>query len=263
MIILLHSSKTMKRPKPATEPSVPQLLPQTCELQTYLETLSRADLAKSMQISGELAARTHAVISEWSDEPSHQTLAIDSFVGDIYSGLQAQTLTTADRGYAQKTLRILSGLYGILRPLDGVMPYRLEMGYRLPDEPYENLYKFWGRSIAETLPTHGLILNLSAVEYTKTITPFVNTDRIIAPRFLTVSPKTGEPAFVTVHAKVARGAFARWVIKNRIEQVDELVGFNDIGYRYDKKLSTTSEPAFVAEKFGGIGLSIRLKGNNL
>lgn len=249
----------MKRPRPTSKPSVPQLIPHARELQGYLKSLSIKQLAKAMQISEDLASKTHQTISVWSAEHGEQTLALDSFVGDIYSGLQAGKLSETDREYAQSTLRILSGLYGVLRPLDGVMPYRLEMGYKLPDEPYSNLYKFWGTEIADTLPKSGMILNLSAVEYTKTITPYVDAERIVAPKFLTVSPKTGEPTFVTVHAKVARGAFAHWAIKNRIDQPARLRGFNDIGYKYDANLSTPAEPAFVAKDFQGLGLSVRLK----
>lgn len=260
MTILLHSSKTMRSPRPtAGTPQAPALLPQTTELAAYLQTLSPEALVRVMRISSALATKTHQVLADWTADPAHQSYAIDSFVGDIYSGLQASRLTPADRDFANEHLRILSGLYGILRPYDGISPYRLEMGYTLPDAPYANLYNFWGRSIAGTLPKEGLIVNLAAVEYSKTITPFVDQSRIITPKFLTVDPKTDEPTFVVVHAKIARGAFAHWMIVNRITGADALAAFNNIGYAYDAAQSTAAQPVFVCEEFGGRGLSMRLQ----
>ena len=185
-------------------------------------------------------------------------MAIDSFIGDIYSGLQAMTLSKVDRYYANDCLVILSGLYGVLRPLDGVHPYRLEMGYKFPDIPYNNLYQFWSDRLAQALPQDRTIINTSSAEYTKAIFPYLPNARIITPKFLTVSPVTHEPTFVTVHAKIARGAFARWLIRNRIEDEASLRNFSELGYRYDPARSTKGEPAFVARTFKGVGLSIRL-----
>jgi cytoplasmic iron level regulating protein YaaA (DUF328/UPF0246 family) len=176
-----------------------------------------------------------------------------------YSGLRASALSKDDRDYAQQTLRILSGLYGILRPYDGVCPYRLEMGYKLPSQPFSNLYAYWGSSIAETFPKEGLIVNLSAVEYTRAVMPYLDVSRVVAPRFLTIHSKTGEPSQVIVHTKIARGAFARWLIVSRITSLNEMVQFNDLNYDYNAALSTPSEPVFVCKTFGGIGLSVRLQ----
>lgn len=237
----------------------PLLLGKAAQLAGYLKTLSVEQIAKSMQVSLPLAEKTKETIAVWTTDQKHQSLAIDSFVGDIYSGLQAASLNADDRVYANGTLRILSGLYGVLRPLDAICPYRLEMGYKLPNEPYKNLYSFWGEDIANTLPKQGKIINLTAVEYAKTITPYVDETRIVAPRFLTINPKTGEPGFVVVHAKIARGAFAHWLIKQRADDNIDLTAFNDLGYIYNKDLSTPSEPVFICKSFGGLGLSIRLK----
>jgi cytoplasmic iron level regulating protein YaaA (DUF328/UPF0246 family) len=236
----------------------PQLLEKAVELDAYLKTFSPKLLAQVMGISSALASKTHALIADWTAESQHQRAAIDSFLGDIYSGIQINEWSDDDREYANMHLRILSGLYGTLKPLDGICPYRLEMGYRLPKPPFANLYSYWGNSIAASLPATGPIINLAAVEYSKTITPFVDPARIITPVFRTLSPKTGKPEFVTVHAKIARGAFARWLITNRVENVEALPGFGSIGYRFDPKLSTPESPVFVARTFGGIGLSMRL-----
>jgi cytoplasmic iron level regulating protein YaaA (DUF328/UPF0246 family) len=257
--VLIHSSKTMRSPTAASPVTTPLLLAKAELLAAYLQGLSPSQLQSAMHISGPLSQKVQNTLAAWNSQPGQQSLAIDSFVGDIYSGLRASTLPEADRAYAQKTLRILSGLYGILRPFDGVRPYRLEMGYKLPSPKFSDLYKYWGRDIAETMPAKGLVVNVSALEYTKTVLPFIDTSRVVAPRFLTVSPETGKPSQVIVHTKIARGAFARWLIMTRIDSPDELVQFNDLNYHYDAALSTPAEPTFVCETFGGIGLSMRLQ----
>ena len=260
MIILIHTSKTMRSPADTADSSLsrPVLLRRTRELSTYLKTLSVADIKAIMHVSPKLAQTTHDLLQGWTDESSSQRAAIDSFLGDIYSGMQVGAWSQADRLYAQDHLRILSGLYGILRPLDGIFPYRLEMGYKLPDAKYGNLYNFWADEIAKTLPPKEIIVDLSAVEYGKTITSYVDDGRIITPRFLTVSPTTHEPTFVVVHAKIARGAFASWMIRHRIEDEEKLKDFNEIGYVYNAELSTPKSPVFICQEFGGIGLSVRL-----
>lgn len=238
---------------------MPQLLPQARQLAGYLKTLSPDVLAGMMKLSGPLAAKTHTLIAAWTDAPGQQTAALDSFIGDIYSGMQAPSLSAADRQHAHKTLRILSGLYGVLRPLDGIAPYRLEMGYKLPGFTHKDMYAFWGSQVADTLPGRGTIINLAAKEYYDVVTPFMDAARFIAPKFLTLNRKTGVPAFVTVHAKVARGAFAHWLLVNRVKDAHALAEFSEIGYRYDERRSTPETPVFVCKDFGGTGLSIRMQ----
>lgn len=269
MIILLHSSKTMKGVSDSfsardysQDVQMPLLLDKAQKLDAYLKTLSTAQLARIMRISSSLAQKTHALIAKWTTKPDSQSLALDSFLGDIYSGLQVPSFSSADRDYANQTLRILSGLYGIIRPYDAICPYRLEMGYKLPDADFASLYNYWGKSIAECLPSEGMIVNLASAEYAKVVTPYINRSRIIEPKFLTIHPKTGEPKFIVVHAKIARGAFARWLIMKRIKDVLALPQFDDLGYRFDPALSTLTTPTFVCEEFGGKGLSIRLKQEN-
>jgi cytoplasmic iron level regulating protein YaaA (DUF328/UPF0246 family) len=256
--ILLHSSKTMKHRLISQPLRRPQLLHATTELAAYIKTLSASDLKKTMHVSSALAEKTRGVMKAWDADSAHQSLAVDSFVGDIYSGLRASELSKEDRDYADQTLHILSGLYGVIRPYDGISPYRLEMAYKFDEPPFNNLYTFWGDEIAKTLPSGGPIVNVSSVEYTKAVLPFVDSSRVITPKFLTVDPKTKEPTFVVVHAKIARGAFARWLITSKITDPARFSEFNDIGYIYDKSLSTPTEPVFVCQTFGGIGLSMRL-----
>lgn len=260
MVILLHSSKTMRAPLAGAQTlTKPRLLDKAILLDTFLKTLSPIQLARIMHISEALSVKTHQLIADWNYEPKRQVAAVDSFLGDIYSGLQVTTWTVADRDYANQTLLILSGLYGALRPLDAIYPYRLEMGYNLRSRAYKDLYTFWGSSIAQCLPKTGAIINLSSVEYSKTILPFVDATRLVTPTFLTVDQKTAKPTFFAVHAKIARGAFAHWLITQRIEADGDLSGFHEIGYHFNSHLSTPSAPVYVCDEFGGKGLSIRLK----
>jgi cytoplasmic iron level regulating protein YaaA (DUF328/UPF0246 family) len=260
VIILMHSSKTMRAPSSGIRPrGVPVLMDRAEELVGFLRTLTRPQLAKIMTISSEIAAKTQEQYEQWSTERARQAPAAASFVGDIYSGLQVDSFSAADRGYADTHLRILSGLYGILRPFDGICQYRLEMGYRLPRGRYANLYRFWGDAIAQQLPATGRIVNLAANEYSRTVLPHVDAERVVTPRFLTVNATSKKPTFVVVHAKVARGAFARWLVTGRVTgSPASLREFADIGYRYDPELSTPAEPTFVCQEFGGKGLSVRL-----
>jgi uncharacterized protein len=261
--ILLHSSKTMRTTHHGGDVyRQPLLLSRTEELAGYLKKMNLKQIQTAMQISPAMATRTKQLIEEWSMEPEAQSPAIDTFLGDIYSGLQVRTFDDADRVYAQDTLFILSGLYGVVRALDSIMPYRLEMAYKLPMEQAKNLYSYWGDTIARALPENRTIINVSSVEYTKAVFPYLKTAKIITPKFMTRDATSGEPKFVTVHAKVARGAFAHWLIKNRVESIDELRNFDELNYYYDPLLSTVDEPVFVCDEFGGLGLSVRITKKN-
>lgn len=258
LTVLLHSSKTMRPAEPVNAPyQQPALLTQAAELAAYLRTLTTDELQACMHVSAAKAEQTHRLLAGWTDAPSLQRPAIDAFLGDIYSGLQVQTFTQADRTYANDHLLILSGLYGGLRALDSIHPYRLEMGYKVPSDAYKNLYAFWGTRIADLVPADTTVINLSAVEYTKALLPHI-ANQVITPKFLTINPTTKQPAFVTVHAKIARGAFAHWLIKGRIDSFERLKDFTELGYVYDAAASTPEQPVFVCRQFKGLGLSVRL-----
>jgi len=273
--ILLHSSKTMCQRTAHQNDTLQEarLFTEAKALAAYLKTLSLSQIQSTMAVSATKAEETRGLIESYDPTRPSQP-ALDIFLGDIYSGLQSQSLSEHDRMYANDHLFILSGLYGVLRALDEIQPYRLEMGYRLPGNTHDasqpditSLYTFWGDKIARQLPKNQPIINLSAKEYTKAVFPHfkyiegLKDAKIISPKFLTVSPKTNEPTFVTVHAKIARGAYARWLIQNRIEDTEKLKEFNEIGYTYSEKLSSVDEPVFVAKVFKGLGLSVRLTGN--
>lgn len=236
--------------------SKPQLISQASQLVKLWNHSSSDDIERLMKISAKKAAEVLAMFGDWNTNPNAQTPAIDAFVGDIYSGLQVQNWSEDERAYAHEHLLILSGLYGGLRACDGIMPYRLEMGYKLPDG--KNIYEFWKDSINSLLPpSTSHIINLSAVEYTKALLPYVRLP-VITPKFLTVSPKNGQPTFVTVHSKIARGSFARWLIQNQIQDIGQLPDFSGLGYSYDANSSTVEQPVFICQEFGGLGLSVRL-----
>lgn len=245
MIILINSSKTMKSAQAPGKRQLPELLDRAAELDTILKSMSSADLRKLMHLSEKLAADTHALIAAWTTDPEAQTPAIDVFQGDIYRGLLANTFSADDRAKANKVLRILSGQYGILKPLDRICPYRLELMYNLSGPGFANLYEFWGSTAAETLPKSGPIFDLASEEYAKLIRPFVDPDRIIEPEFLTAAKPGAEPAFVAVHAKVARGAMTRWMIVNNVTKEPDLRTFPLMGYRFDPDRSTPATPTFV------------------
>jgi len=238
--------------------SQPQLLEQAKTIAHYISNLSLSELSTSMHISNKMAIKTLNMMSSWNTTASLQSPAIDTFLGDMYSGLQASELSTEDRDYANTHLRILSGLYGVLRPLDGIQPYRLEIGYTFPDKPFNNLYKFWGESISCVLPEDELVFNLSSAEYTKAVFPYLQGRTIITPKFITLD-SAGVPKQVVVHSKIARGAYVRWLIQNRINSANEATEFDLLGYAYNKQASNPTEPYFACQTFQGLGLSVRQK----
>jgi cytoplasmic iron level regulating protein YaaA (DUF328/UPF0246 family) len=258
-VVLIHSSKTMRSEVAGGAKGEPVLLDQARELVEYVRTLTPRQLGTVMTLSAAMAERTHELFAAWSTSPEHLSPAVETFTGDIYSGLQAASFSPADRRYANGHLRILSGLYGILRPYDGISPYRLEMGFRLPSPRFANLYRFWGSAIAGQLPAAGLVVNLAANEYSKVVLDHIDPARVVTPRFLTVDPRSGEPKFIVVHAKIARGAFARWLITQRVEKRSDLATFEELGYRLDLSRSSAPEPCYVCTEFEGKGLSVRLQ----
>ena len=262
MIILLHSSKTMKLTRPAgLELSKPALAAQAQELGVCLASLKLKEIQSIMGVSASLAQEIMITSSGWPSAKV-QGSALHSFRGDVFSGLQVASFDKKDLAYANQHLKIISGLYGLLRPLDAVTPYRLEMGYKLTysaEEPYTSLYKFWGDSLARLLPKGEAIVNLTSLEYGRAVVPYLDKSLVISPRFYTYNAKARQYTSVAVHSKIARGAFAHWLITQRINKVSELNNFDEIGYHYQASLSTSLAPAFVCREFMGKGLSVRLK----
>lgn len=258
MIILLHTSKTMVPTPSIPAETRPQYIDTASELAAYIRSLDTDELQKAMHVSPALAAKIQKMYAEWGADASRETAAVVTFRGDIYSGLRALEFTEIERAFASQHLRIISALYGILRPYDAVSLYRLEAAYKFAEPTYKDLYKFWGDKLAQTLPPDEAVINLTSVEYEKLVLPHTNNKLVIAPRFLTRKTADSEPTFVVVHAKIARGAFARWLIQRQRDDVTDLQDFTDLGYAYAPSLSTEQQPTYICTNFGGTGLSQRL-----
>lgn len=231
----------------------PVLADRAAQLVGILGAKTPEDLEHLMSISPDLAELNFARFADWRRDvtPEVGRQAILAFAGDTYRGLRAASFTTRDLTRAQKTLRILSGLYGVLRPLDLIQPYRLEMGTKLHTDAGDTLYEFWGDTITDVLaadlassPGTGALVNLASKEYFSA----VDVDRlgatVVTPTFLDVTG-SGDLRVVGMFAKQARGAMARWIVTERIQTVKALSGFDDLGYRFDPSRSEPEVPVFV------------------
>ena len=215
------------------------------------KNMSISELKTLMKISDKLAETNRARFNQWSIPFTKENAkqAILSFKGDTYVGLNAETFSNKDFEYAQDHFRILSGLYGILRPLDLIQPYRLEMGTKLENPNGSDLYGFWSDQIAKklnnTLKDHAskVILNCASVEYFKSVDTNTLDATIVSPIFKDV--KNGQAKIISFFAKKARGMMARFIIQNRIDKVDDIIKFNDAGYTYQPKESTPNNPLFT------------------
>ena len=213
--------------------------------------LSRADLQQLMDISLDLAKLNQARFRDFADAPAPQDLrpAMYAFAGDTYQGLEARTLGTDAQAWAQRHLRILSGLYGLLRPLDGIQPYRLEMGSRLKTRRGPSLYAYWGDRLAVALNAEArdtgsrVLLNCASQEYFGAVDVKALDLEVVTPVFLEERP--GGPKVISFSAKRARGAMARFVAEHRICEPSALREFDSGGYRFDPDRSTDAAPVFL------------------
>lgn len=256
MLILLSPAKSLDfESRPATRKhSEPRLMEETLDLIEVMRTKSVADVAQLMHISDELAALNVQRYADFNAPftPKNARAAILAFHGDVYVGMAASDrFGERDFTEAQKTVRILSGLYGVLRPLDLMQPYRLEMGTRLATDRGNTLYDFWGDRVSEVLkgdlaesPGARLLVNLASDEYFKVVRPRVLDAPIVSPRFEDTDAR-GKRAVVSFYAKRARGEMAAWLVLNRVRTRRELAEFDAAGYRFDDKASRPDQPVFV------------------
>jgi len=232
-------------------PQPPQFLNQSEELVAQLKQMDPVDLMSLMGISENLATLNWERMKSWnkSFKPDNSREAVYSFQGDTYIGLDVETLGFDDLQFAQDNIRILSGLYGILRPLDLMMPYRLEMGTKLKNRLGNNLYEYWNDRLAHSfnkeLNSHGrnIVINCASVEYFKSIDRPALGAKVITPQFKEI--KEGKLRMISFFAKRARGMMARFIIQNRIENEKDILAFNLGGYTFDYSLSTPLEPVFT------------------
>ena len=230
---------------------LPRFLKQSEELVRTLKKMDPDDLMSLMGISEKLSTLNWERYQSWKTpfNEANSRQAVFTFKGDTYSGLDAETLTSDELNYSQKHTRILSGLYGILKPLDLMMPYRLEMGTKLENVSGKNLYEFWGSSLAEYLQseltdhTSKLVVNCASVEYFKSIDNDALISPVVTPVFKEI--KNGKAKIISFFAKKARGMMARFIIQNKIDNIEDIKGFNLEGYSFDESLSSEFEPVFV------------------
>ena len=256
MLILLSPAKSLdyESPLPRLATSQPRLLTEAEQLVEVMRTRSVADLAALAGISDELAARNAERWGAFRTPFTRRNArpAVLAFNGDVYQGMDARgRFGTRDHTEAQKTVRILSGLYGVLRPLDLIQPYRLEMGTRLVTDRGRTLYDWWGSRITDLLrddlaaaPGAAVVVNLASAEYFGAVRAADLGSPVVSPRFEDTDGR-GRRSVVSFFAKRARGEMAAWLVLNRVRSAGALKQFGGAGYRYDKASSTPEVPVFV------------------
>ncbi|MBF0752424.1 MULTISPECIES: peroxide stress protein YaaA [unclassified Pasteurella] len=252
MLALISPAKTLDFESAVRNLPVfqPHLTDYSAQLIEICRQFSPQEIASLMSISDKLAGLNAARFAEWTVEHSEQNsrAAIFAFKGDVYTGLDAETLSDEEIMFAQSHLRMLSGLYGLLQPLDLMQPYRLEMGTKLANTKGKDLYAFWGniitQSIQQALDAQGdsVLVNLSSDEYYKSVKENQLHAQIIKPVFL--DNKNGKYKVVSFYAKKARGLMCRYMIQQRITEVEQLKDFNLGGYWFDETTSTEKEWVF-------------------
>ena len=239
---------------PVSEYTQPALLGDADALAQECKALSPADLSSLMKISDKLATLNANRFAEFSTPftPDNARQALFAFNGDVYTGLDAQSLSEDDIAYAQQHLRILSGLYGVLRPLDLMQAYRLEMGTKLANSRGKNLYEYWGDTVTtevnKALAAQGdnVLVNLASNEYFKSVKPKQVDGMIITPVFK--DKKNGQYKIISFFAKKARGLMARYILQNKVEDVAGLRAFDTAGYYFSEEQSTETELVFLREE---------------
>ena len=232
--------------------SQPTLLNDSRSLIANLKKLSPQEVSSLMGLSDKLGALNFERFQEWKTPftTSNSKHAVMAFKGDVYQGLDAASLSEDDLSWAQENLRILSGLYGILKPLDLMQAYRLEMGTKLKTEIGKDLYEFWGSAITDELnknfpSANGTLLNLASNEYFKSIDQSKIKGRIITPAFMDL--KNDKYKIISFFAKKARGLMTRFVIKNRITNADQIKEFSEAGYKFNEAMSAEDKPVFCRD----------------
>ncbi|WP_192457875.1 peroxide stress protein YaaA [Musicola keenii] len=252
MLITISPAKTLDytSPLPTQRYTQPELLAHSARLIQRCKQLTPAEIASLMGISDKLAGLNAVRFQEWQPEftPDNARQAILAFKGDVYTGLNADSFSEQDFDFAQQHLRILSGLYGVLRPLDLMQPYRLEMGIKLKNDTGNDLYQFWGDTITGKLnqalaeQEDDILINLASDEYFKSVMPGKLKARQIKPVFL--DEKNGKFKVISFYAKKARGLMSRFIIQHRLTTPEQLKSFDLEGYVFSASDSSADELIF-------------------
>lgn len=251
MIIVISPAKTIDLSLPChtNHSTTPVFVEEANRLVKRLSKMSVKKIGSMMDISAKLAALNADRYKGWDLKETQEKQAIAAFKGEVYNGLRGWEFEEDKLMYAQDHLRILSGMYGVLKPLDKIKPHRLEMGTKLPTT---TLYKFWGKKISNELNAcfrseDEVLINLASNEYFKSVDRKVFKHRIITPVFKDLHKD--QYKVITVYAKKARGLMTRFILENKISNPEELISFNVEGYYYNKGLSTDDVPVFTRDKF--------------
>jgi cytoplasmic iron level regulating protein YaaA (DUF328/UPF0246 family) len=256
VLIVVSPAKTLDYESPlATERfTQPTLVEHSAELIKECRKLTPADISGLMKVSDKIAGLNAARFEECSETftTNNARQAILAFKGEVYTGLEAQSFSEEEFDYAQSHLRMLSGLYGLLKPLDLMQPYRLEMGTKLGNERGTNLYQFWGNIITDEVnkaleeQSDNVLVNLASNEYFKAVKSKNVDGTIITPIFKDC--KNGQYKVISFFAKKARGMMARYIIQNKVDSVEALTKFDTAGYYFDEAESTATELVFKREE---------------
>lgn len=255
MLMIISPAKTLDYESPlATETHTqPDFLDDACELIDQLKELEPHQVSNLMSISDKLGQLNAERFQTWHTPftPDNARQAVLAFKGDVYTGLDAESFSEEDFSFAQKHLRILSGLYGLLKPLDLMQPYRLEMGTRFENTRGKDLYAFWGSKITDALnqllaSDDKVLVNLASNEYFKSVQKKHLDARLVTPQFK--DWKNGQYKMISFYAKKARGLMCRYAIQNRITQADDLKGFNLDGYYFSEDQSDNNNWVFLRDE---------------
>ena len=255
MLTLISPAKTLDfdTPPSTRKSTQPQFLQEAEALVEDARRLAPDDIRELMGVSDNIAQLNYARFHNWAPPFTldNAKQALLAFRGDVYTGLDADTLSSAQLAFAQKHLRILSGLYGLLRPLDLMQPYRLEMGTRFENSRGKDLYAFWGSKITDELnrllkADDGVLVNLASNEYFKSVRKKELDARLITPQFK--DWKNGQYKMISFYAKKARGLMCRYAIQNNITQADDLKGFDLEGYRFSDEQSDANNWVFLRDE---------------
>jgi cytoplasmic iron level regulating protein YaaA (DUF328/UPF0246 family) len=253
MLIVISPAKKLDYDTPVKTKkfTTPDFLDDSAELISILRKYSAMDLAELMHLSMNLAELNFERYYQWKQDYSKEEAkqCLLAFKGDVYAGMDAESFSAKDLDFAQSHLRILSGLYGLLRPLDLMMPYRLEMGTRLENARGKNLYEFWGDTITSAINKQlkaqkdDILINLASNEYFKSVKPKQIKGRIITPQFK--ENKNGTYKMIGIYAKKARGLMSRFILLNRLKNPEDIKGFDYEGYQINEDLSKGDQWVFT------------------
>lgn len=253
MLVVISPAKRLDWTARDVETTVPDFQEDAVRLVKTARNLTLGDLKSLMSLSDDLARLNRDRFKAFEDSPEVDATrpAALAFAGDTYQGLEADSLDAEELTFAQEHLRILSGLYGLLRPLDAIQPYRLEMGSRLKTRQGKNLYEYWGSTISDALNAQAqatgseVLVNCASQEYFGAVDLKALKMKVITPQFMEDKGDGKGPKIVSFFAKKARGAMARFIVQKRIETLEGMLDFDSGGYAYTPELSKPDAPVFL------------------